>query len=204
MQKHIFIIVLILYLINIPVSFASQSASYYFTANAPDTKAVAANGGNISAVIDPNTGSLSPAFTPAFTLTTNTGASQSLTMKAEANTQGGLQNAIFNVGTVKYIILTNSNILPPISSLTDIKTGTPTASSNPNAIAYTINDPAGVSGDLTVAYNSGNKNWNLTLKKNGVTPTSITVPSGTPFSNTYSTDDEPGSYQAVITLSFND
>jgi len=203
MKKYVIYISLILFVMNAPISFAGQSASYYFTAAAPPTKAVAANGGNISAVINVDTGALSTAFTPAFTLNTNTGASQTLTMKAEANTQGGVQNAVFNVGAVKYVILTNSNISPPISSLTNIKTGSPTASSNPNAIAYTINDPPAVSGSLTVAYNSGNKNWDLILFHNGNTNTSITVPSGAPFTNTYSTDDEPGSYQAVITLSFN-
>ena len=203
MRKYVIFISLILFVMNAPISFASQSASYYFAADAPPTKAVAANGGNINAVINVDTGALSAAFTPAFTLTTNTGSSQALTMKAEANTQGGLQNAVLDAGAVKYIILTNSNILPPVSSLTDIKTGSPTAASNPNAIAYTINNPAAVSGRLTVAYNSGNKNWDLVLFHNGTTNTSITVPSGTPFTNTYSTDDEPGSYQAIITLSFN-
>ncbi len=183
--------------------YAAQTATYYFSTTCPQTNSVTTNGGNTSATINVDTGALSAAFTPAFMITTNSKNSQSLTLSAKANTQGGLQNSVFNISSTNYIILTNSTTLPPISSLTDIKSGTPTAANNPNAIAYQINNPAATAGKLSVTYNSTNKNWDLTLTNRGQTPTSVTVPVNTPLNGTFSTDDETGSYQAIITLSFN-
>jgi hypothetical protein len=181
---------------------AAQTDSQYFTAPLALTQNVTTNGGNITATINVSTGALSSSFTPGFTMNTNGGAAQSLTMTATANSQGGSQNAIFNISTTKYIILSNSTVSPPVSSFTDIKSGSPTAANNPNAIAYVINDPATVPARLTVSYNILGKYWDLVLTHNGNTNTSITVPANTPLANTYSFDDEPGNYQATITLSF--
>lgn len=181
---------------------AQQTSSYYFTTSLAATKSVATNGGNITATINTDTGLLSAALTPAFLITTNSSNTQTLTMSATATTTSGSTNAIFNIGTSRYIVLTNNTIIPAIPSVNDIKSGTPTAVNNPNAIAYAINDPATATG-LTVSYDSTNKNWQLSLKQRGQTQTSITIPISTPLSNTFSTDDEAGSYKATITLSFN-
>ncbi len=183
-------------------AFAARTDSQYFVAGCPESKSVVTNGGNISATINVDTGALSTSFTPAFTMTTNSRNNQYLTISASANTNTTAQNAVFNIGATRYIILTNNTVLPAIASLTNIKTGSPTAINNPNAIAYGINDPATATG-LTVAYNSTNKNWDLTLARRGSTNTSITVPANTPLTNTYSADDEEGSYRATVTLSFN-
>lgn len=202
MNKLRLLIIFICTLIFPPVAFAGETTPQLFQADLAPGDAVTTNGGNITATIDPNTGALNTSFTPGFTMTTTTGSAQSLTYTATSNTQAGLQNAIFNIGTTKYIILTNSTTLPAVSSVNDIKTGSPTAANNPNAIAYVINDPPTISGRLTVAYDTTNKLWNLVLTRNGNTNTSITVPAGVPLSNTYSNDDEVGTYQATITLSF--
>lgn len=159
-------------------------------------------GGSTSAAINVDTGVLGGSFAPAFRINTNVIDDQSLALTATATTQSGPQNAIFNVSTTKYIILTNTNVLPPVNSLGNIKTGSPTPASNPNAIAYVINDPVAVPGRLIVGYNSIGKYWDMAVSENGNTDTSITVPGGAPFTNTYSFHDEPGNYQATITLSF--
>lgn len=202
MKKNIIFIAFLGILIFSPTVHAAQTTPQYFTATAPETKSVATNGGNTAATINIDTGVLSTAFTPGFSMTTNSRCPDQLTLFATTTTQSGSQNAIFNIGLLKYIILTNSTTPPPLSSLTDIKSGSATAVNNPNAIAYPINNPVPTSGQLTVAYNSTNKNWDLVLTHRGTTLTSITVPAGPPLSNTYSADDEAGSYQAIVTLSF--
>lgn len=203
MKQFNLLIVLILIFIFSPCVFSAQTNSQYFAAPLAPGDSVSANGGNITATIDISTGALSAAFAPGFTMNTNnSGSSPQLNLTATATSQGGSQNAIFDVSTIRYIILANSTVPPPVSSFTDIKTGSPTAANNPNAIAYTINDPTAVATRSTVSYDSTGKFWVITLLKNGNTNTSITVPASTPFANTYSSDDEPGNYQAIITLSF--
>lgn len=197
------LLLLLIYLIIPSYILAQQTDSQYFTATAPITKSVVANGGNITATMNVDTGALSTAFAPAFTITTNSRNTQYLTLSATANIAGGNTNAIFNISTTKYIILTNDTHLPQSGAITDIKSGSPTAASNPNAVAYVINDPAAISGKLSVIYNTTNKNWDLVLTNKGQTPTSITIPANTPLNQTYSIDDESGSYKATITLSFN-
>lgn len=197
------IIVLIIFILP-QQSWAAQTTSQMFTANANATDSVATNGGNITSVIDPTTGALNTTINPGFLITTNSANTQTLTMSATTTTQSGSTNAIFaDLLTNKYIILTNSNTLPAASSITNITGLSPTPASNPNAIAYPINDPASIVGQLTVAYVPLSSNWLLTLTHKGTTATSITIPSGSPMSNTYSLDDETGTYQATITLTFN-
>lgn len=203
MKKNIIFTTILGLLILSPSVFAAQTPSYYFTATCPKTKSVETNGGNITSNIDCDTGALSASFNPAFLIKTNSDDTEQLTLSATSSTQSGSVNSIFNIGTTRYIILTNNTILPPTSAITDIKSGSPTPVNNPNAIAYQINDPATTPGQLSASYSNTNKNWQLSLTHRGQTPTSITIPAGTPLANTYSFDDEAGSYQATITLSFN-
>src|SRR5574344_1801032 len=134
------------------ITFASQSTPYYFDATYPTTKFVRANGGVINANIDNNTGALSAILTPSFLIGTNSYISQTLTMSATATTTSGNVNAIFNNGSNKYIVLTNNNVTPTAASVNNITGGSPTLSSNPNAIAYQVNNPTTYYG-LSVTYN---------------------------------------------------
>lgn len=194
---------LIVYSLCVNSAFAASTPSDYFIGTLGTQKDVTVNpSGVTTSTITPATGNLVTVLTPSFYITTNSNASQSLTFSATTNTQTSTENAIFNVSTNKYIILTNSTNLPPLSSITDIKSGSPTPTNNPNAIAYSINDPATATG-LTVNYNSTNKNWDLVLSKKGQTPTSVTIPSGSPLANTYNYTDSAGTYSATIILTFN-
>jgi len=202
MKKHYLLLILIVHLACINSTLASETTHTYFNATCGEIKSVSAGGGAISTLINGDTGALNGSLTPAFLITTNSRDTKTLTLSATANTQGGNLNSIFNVGGVRYIILTNSTVLPQASAITNINGGSPVGNQNSNAIAYTINDPAAISGKLAVAYSATNKNWLLTLTNRGQTTTSITIPAGTPMTNTYSADDEAGAYQATITLSF--
>lgn len=202
-MKRLLVKIFIVYLLYVNSAFAAQTPSEYFVGTLGVQKTVTVDSsGTTTATIQPSTGALNSFLKPSFIITTNSSNTQNLTFSASANTSTTTQNAIFNISTNKYIILTNSNSLPPVSSLTDIKTGTPTGASNPNAIAYSINDPAVVTG-LTVTYNATNKNWDLSLTKKSQTPTSVTIPAASPLSGTFSGADLIGDYQATITLTFN-
>lgn len=64
-------------------------------------------------------------------------------MQAKLTTSnGGDVNAYFKNSNRDYIILGNvsSSNLPNTNSINNIKSGTPTATNNPNAIAYPINN----------------------------------------------------------------
>src|SRR5574344_1312360 len=183
-------------------SIAEQTTPYYFVADYPTTNCVSTNGGVISTTINNSTGALANSLTPSFLIGTNSPATQNLTMSATAITTSGNTNAIFNIGTNKYIVLTNNSITPSLTSVTNINRGYPTASSNPNAIAYQVNDPTAFYG-LTQSYNSTNKNWRLTTTQYGYMVTSLTIPATSPLTNTFSVaNDEAGNYRATITLSF--
>lgn len=197
------IVNLMVYLLCVNSVFAAATPSDYFVGTLGTQKTVTVNpSGVTTSTITPSTGNLVTTLTPSFYMTTNSNSSQSLTFSATTNTQTTTENAIFNVSTNKYIILTNSLNLPPVSSITDIKSGSPNPTNNPNAIAYPINDPATATG-LTVNYNSTNKNWDLVLSKKGQTATSATIPSGSPLANTYNYTDSAGPYYATIILTFN-
>lgn len=194
---------LLFYFLCSNIVFGAQTPSDYFTATMSSIKTVTIDpSGATTATMNSSTGALSNALTPSFFMTTNTATSQPLTFSATVNTQGGNQNAVFNISSNKYIILSNSSYLPPLSSITNIKSGNPSAANNPDAIAYTINDPTSTTG-LTVSYNATNQNWDLVLSKKGQTGTSATITTANPLANTYSQEDTAGNYQATITLTFN-
>lgn len=181
--------------------YASQTTPQYFVASLGETNSVAFTGGATSSSINVDTGALASAIKPSFVMSTNK-TSTDLTLSATTNYSGGSTNGLFNISGTPYIILTNSTSLPALTSITNIKTGTPTATSNPNAIAYPITGPATVSGTITSTYNTTNNSWTLRIVKKGLVNSSLTIPAGSSLSGTYSIIDESGSYQATITLTF--
>lgn len=186
----------------LPCAKAEQTSPYYLTTSNPSVESVNVSSKTINANIDSDTGLLSTVLNPGFIITTNSPQTYTLTMSATATTSGGTTNPIFAIGTSRYIVLTNNTVLPTASSVNNITSGSPTASSNPNAIAYPINDPTTTTG-LTVTYSSTNRNWLLTLNRAGNTTTVLVIPANTPLANSFSTDDEAGDYKATVTLSFN-
>ena len=185
-------------------AFAATTASQTVTGTLAAMKQVVTNGGNISAVIDPDTGTLSLAFTPGFTLTTNTNASEPLTLTSTCNTTTIAQNAFSGTGVVgaTFITLTNNTVLPTIAAVTDAQSGAPTPANNADAISYGVTPPTTIAGQLTYTWDAVNIRWNAALTHKGNTNTALNIPAAAPKANTYSFDDDPGNYQATITLSF--
>lgn len=183
---------------------ANQTDPQYFVASMCETKCLAFTGGTISSSINVDTGALSAAISPSFAMSSNRNNTY-LTLSATTNYNGGSANGLFNISGTPYIILTHSSSPPTLASITNIKTPASTvAASNPNAIAYPITGPSTVASSITSTYSTTNNNWSLRLIKKGMVNSNLTIPAGSPLSGTYSIDDdEAGTYQATITLTFN-
>lgn len=181
---------------------AATTASQTCTGTLGIMKQIITNGGGINSTIDVDTGALVTSFSPAFRITTNTNSSQTLHLSSSMNYSGGSDYAIFDNSNIRYIILTNNNILPDSGAILDIRAGSPTPANNANAIAYQVTEPTNQAGKLTYSWDYTNKYWTGTLTNKGNTDTALTIPAAGAVSGTYSSDDEPGNYQATITLSF--
>lgn len=208
MKKHLLLATLLLggalLLCSAQVTYAATTASQTVTGTLAAMQQVVTNGGNITATIDPDTGTLSAAFTPGFTITTNTASSQPMTLTSTCNTTTVAQNAFFGNGSAgtTFIVLTNNTVLPTVAAVTDAKSGSPTPANNADVIVYGITPPSTIAGQLVYTWNNTNQNWDIALTHKGNTNTSVTVPAAAPKASTYSFDDDPGNYQATITLSF--
>lgn len=183
----------------------SSSASQTVVGTLGAVKQVVTNGGNIAATINETTGLLSAALTPGFTLTTNIGSlGTPVALSATANVSGGSTNALSGTGATggTYIALTNNTVLPTLAAVGDAFSGAPTPAANANVIAYPVNKPDDIPGQLAYSWNAGLERWDGNLTHKGNTDTLLTIPSSTPKANTFSLADVDGSYQATITLSF--
>ena len=209
MKKRILLSTLLLasiIAIGSPSAFAATSATQTITGTLANMKKVVTNGGTLTSVIDVDTGNLSTALSPAFRITTNTNASQNLHLTAVCNTTTGNVNAFSDKGApagTKYIAISNSTVIPLAAAVTDALSATPTATANSNVIAYGITGPTDTAGQLLFTWQTGINKYTGNLTHKGNTDTTVNVPTGAAATNTYSFDDEPGSYLAAITLSFN-
>lgn len=179
-------------------SLAATSANQLVSATLATKQSVVAKGTSTGGTIDPDTGVLS-SLAPSFTASTNKAGAQTLYLTAVAPTSGGNQQAFASSGT--YLVLANITIVPAASSVTNITGGSPVATSNPNAIAFPFTPQPTKTGLTLGPWDGTNFRWPYTLAQKGDTDFDNST-SGTPLTNTYSTDDEPGTYQATVTLGF--
>lgn len=186
------------------IAMGATSADQGLTGTLGTVRSVVTNGGNITATIDETTGILSAALTPGFTLTTNTSVATPVILTAVVNTSGGVQNALSGTGLPgsTFIVLTNNTVLPTPGAVADASSGAPTPAANANAIAYPVNPPSDVPGELTYTWDIANTRWNGSLTHKNNTDTLLTIPAAAPKVNTFSLDDASGTYQSTITLSF--
>lgn len=203
MKKLTLFIALSLFLATNNTALANRSESKYFTANCPVLKRIIPIGNTLTTTINPYSGALNSNLVPRFNIVTNSRDQLNLTMSAITYTQSGTVNAIFEGTNGKCIILANSSKLPAASSILDIKSPSPCVEKNSNAIAYRIEEPQSVNNVLAVSYNHARNDWDLKLNKRGITQTFITIPAGAPLNNTFGFNDEAGTYQATVILSFN-
>lgn len=192
---------------NGALAACSPTASQTVTGTLAQCKCVQTDGGNISANIDCD-GVLSAAFVPAFQIKTNSASATNMYLEAKCNTLGGvLVNALSGTGATggTFISLTNqtgASGIPTAAAVLDAQAPVPVPVTNTNVIAFGVNAPTTQAGILVYTWNAGTKRWDAVLTKKGTTNTALTVPAAAARPLTFSFDDEPGSYQAIVTLSF--
>ena len=156
------------------------------------------SGAVTTTTITPDTGNLAAALVSKFKINLNTD-NQDLYLQGKTTGAAGDVNALFRQGSQTYVVFSNtaSGKLPTAAAIADCKTASPTATNNANAIAYPI---ASVTLD-----NGGSANYDGTKNQynidvNGGTTIATTTTGTTPYNNTYSFQDNAGTYQAIMTL----
>lgn len=182
------------------VANAATSATQTVNAGLAIKKSVVGKNTGLSGTIDPDLGSVT-AMTPSFIVSTNSGSTLGLHLSATAPYNGATpEQALTSTGT--YIVLANitAGAQATQAAIQDITGGT--LSSNANAIAFPFTPQATVAGTITLGtWDNTGKFWPYTLTHKGDTDVNNGI-SGTALGGTYTTDDEPGTYQATVTLAF--
>lgn len=156
-------------------------------------------------VINPTTGNLS-SLSASFNIQTNgEDCDYSYIVQAKLNTKTGEANAYFRNSNKDYIILGNvsSSNLPTLNAINNIKSSTPTSSSNGNAIAYPITNVLTNVQSATMQTNSSYGGLYYAVQmgtsQNG---NFVQTLGNVPLTNTYSiAADRAGTYQATVTFS---
>lgn len=123
-------------------------------------------------------------------------------------TTGGVNvNAYAKIGTQGYLMLGNNNptLYPTAAGVSNITAGTPTASLNPNVIAYPVTNLLTnlASATLSTSATYGGLYYSIKTgtSQNGTIQQTLGV---APLANTYSIqNDRAGTYQAVLTFTAN-
>lgn len=156
------------------------------------------SGAVTTTAITPDTGNLAAALVSKFQVNLNTD-SQQLYLQATTAGAAGNVNALFQQGSQVYVVFSNTATgkLPTAAAITDCKDAAPTATNNANAIAYPIASVA-LTNSGTATYDATKNQYNVTV--NGGTSVATTTTGTAPYANTYSFNDNAGTYQAIMTL----
>lgn len=195
-------------LLVIPAMLGTLNASHAISSNASQVLQCTlgtylditpeAGGAVTTTTIAPATGNLTSELISKFKINVNTDC-QELYLQGKTTGDSGDVNALFKQGSQTYVVFSNtaSGKLPTAAAIADCKTASPTATNNANAIAYPI---ASVSLDNggTANYDNSKNQYNVDV--NGGTTIATTTTGTTPYANTYSFQDNAGTYQAIMTL----
>ena len=181
---------------------AAPIASQTVTAVLGTVSSVESYGGNVSTTID-ETGSLTTPLDPGFKIISNIGTTQALTLTATTMSTSGEVNAFSSSNGNVYIALSNITTPPTSEAITNAQSDSPQAASNPNVICYAVTPPTNIEGQLEYSWNSSGNYYDVNLSHQGDTITQLVVPAASAKPNTFNGNDESGSYQAVVVLSYN-
>ena len=156
------------------------------------------SGAVTTTTIIPDSGNLTSQLVSKFKINLNTD-DQALFLQGKTTGLGGDVIALFRQGGQVYVVFSNttSGKVPTAAAIADCKTASATAITNANAIAYPI---ASVSLDNggSSSYDQNKNQYNLDV--NAGTTVATTTTGTTPYANTYSFQDNAGTYQAIMTL----
>lgn len=181
---------------------AAPIASQTVTAVLGTVSSVESYGGNVSTTID-ETGSLTTPLDPGFKIISNIGTTQALTLTATTTSTSGEVNAFSSSNGNVYIALSNITTPPTSEAITNAQSESSQAASNPNVICYAVTPPTNIEGQLEYSWNSSGNYYDVNLSHQGDTITQLVVPAASAKPNTFNGNDESGSYQAVVVLSYN-
>lgn len=181
---------------------AAPIASQTVTAVLGTVSSVESYGGNVSTTID-ETGSLTTPLDPGFKIISNIGTTQALTLTATTTSTSGEVNAFSSSNGNVYIALSNITTPPTSEAITNAQSESPQAASNPNVICYAVTPPTNIEGQLEYSWNSSGNYYDVNLSHQGDTITQLVVPAASAKPNTFNGNDESGSYQAIVILSYN-
>ncbi len=156
------------------------------------------SGTTTTTTIAPATGNLAAPLVSQFKINLNTD-SQDLYLQGKTTGAAGDVNALFKQGSQTYVVFSNtaSGKVPTAAAIADCKTASPTATNNANAIAYPITSVSLDNGGSS-NYDDSKNQYNIDV--NGGTTIATTTTGTTPYNNTYSFQDNAGTYQAIMTL----
>ncbi len=189
-------------LLNINEVKAAPIASQTVTAVLGTISAVESYGGTTSTTID-DTGSLTSPLDPGFKIISNIGTTQALTLTATTTSTSGEVNAFSSSNGNVYIALSNITTPPTSEAITNAQSDSPQAALNPNVICYAVTPPTNIEGQLEYSWNSSGNYYDVNLSHQGDTITQLVVPAASAKPNTFNGNDESGSYQAIVILSYN-
>ena len=181
---------------------AAPIASQTVTAVLGTVSSVESYGGNVSTTINA-TGSLTTPLDPGFKIISNIGTTQALTLTATTTSTSGEVNAFSSSNGNVYIALSNITTPPTSEAITNAQSESPQAASNPNVICYAVTPPTNIEGQLEYSWNSSGNYYDVNLSHQGDTITQLVVPAASAKPNTFNGNDESGSYQAIVILSYN-
>lgn len=181
---------------------AAPIASQTVTAVLGTVSSVESYGGNVSTTID-ETGSLTTPLDPGFKIISNIGTTQALTLTATTTSTSGEVNAFSSSNGNVYIALSNITTPPTSEAITNAQSESPQAASNSNVICYAVTPPTNIEGQLEYSWNSSGNYYDVNLSHQGDTITQLVVPAASAKPNTFNGNDESGSYQAIVILSYN-
>lgn len=181
---------------------AAPIASQTVTAVLGTVSSVESYGGNVSTTIN-ETGSLTTPLDPGFKIISNIGTTQALTLTATTTSTSGEVNAFSSSNGNVYIALSNITTPPTSEAITNAQSESPQAASNPNVICYAVTPPTNIEGQLEYSWNSSGNYYDVNLSHQGDTITQLVVPAASAKPNTFNGNDESGSYQAIVILSYN-
>ena len=158
----------------------------------PDFEAVT------SSTINPDNGNLLSSLISKFDIEVN--SEQTLYLRANAESSTTNEKAFFKNGSDVFVVLAHKDLKPLVASINDAKTSNPTATNNPNVIAYKVTGVTltGASESSTPNFNADTSQYEISAKPGKTVATTTIGTAVVPA--TYSYLDNAGTYQAVVTL----
>lgn len=191
--KKIFIAFLF-FILNNTTSFAASQANMDFQLEFPEFLRIqTVTSAVLIANITDKTGNLYSPLSSRFRVISNSNNTKTLYLRAEALTESGNEEAMFEMGNRVYIAFAHINDRPKSEALANCKMGTHPKNS-PKVVAYPVTSIIGAKSE----YQRGEGKYKVFVN-NGTTDILVNVGSHV-LKNSFDANDPRGFYQATLSL----